>query len=123
MSDLAAPVPILRIFDEARARGFYCSYLGFEVVFEHRFEPGLPLYMEVRRDQSVLHLSEHHGDASPGAHIRMSVRDLDALLHDLLAKDYRHLRPGIIAQPWGMREMTLTDPFANRLTFCETMQG
>jgi hypothetical protein len=33
----------------------------------HRFAPDLPLYMQVSRDGSVLHLSEHHGDCSPGA--------------------------------------------------------
>jgi Glyoxalase superfamily protein len=40
-------VPILRSFDEARSRGFYLGFLGFQVDWEHRFEPGLPLYMQV----------------------------------------------------------------------------
>jgi catechol 2,3-dioxygenase-like lactoylglutathione lyase family enzyme len=31
--------PILRIFDDAKAREFYVGYLGFEVDWEHRFEP------------------------------------------------------------------------------------
>ena len=47
--------PILRIFDEAKAREFYLGFLGFEVVFEHRFEPGMPLYLGVRRDGCVMH--------------------------------------------------------------------
>jgi catechol 2,3-dioxygenase-like lactoylglutathione lyase family enzyme len=38
-----APIPILRIFDEAKAREFYCEFLGFAVDWEHRFEDGLPL--------------------------------------------------------------------------------
>ena len=38
-----APIPILRIFDEAKARELYLDYLGFTVRFEHRFEPGAPL--------------------------------------------------------------------------------
>jgi hypothetical protein len=33
---------------------------------EHRFEPGFPLDLQVSRDGLVLHLSEHHGDGSPG---------------------------------------------------------
>ena len=37
--------PILRIFDEAKAREFYVDFLGFQVDWEHRFEPGLPLYI------------------------------------------------------------------------------
>ena len=31
--------PIFRSFDEAKAREFYIDFLGFEVTFEHRFEP------------------------------------------------------------------------------------
>ena len=60
-------VPILRSFDEAKAREFYVDWLGFTVNWEHRFEPGMPLYMQVSRDGIVLHISEHHGDGSPGA--------------------------------------------------------
>jgi len=35
------PTPILRSFDERRAKRFYVDFLGFEIVFEHRFEPEL----------------------------------------------------------------------------------
>ena len=38
------PIPILRMFDEAKAREFYLDFLGFSVEFEHRFEADLPLY-------------------------------------------------------------------------------
>jgi catechol 2,3-dioxygenase-like lactoylglutathione lyase family enzyme len=82
----------LRIFDEAKAREFYVGFLGFKVDWEHRFEPGLPLYLQVSRDGCVLHLSEHHGDASPGGCLRIE------------------------EQPWG-RDMSVRDPFGNRLTF------
>ena len=41
--------PLLRMFDIAKAREFYIDFLGFEVDFEHRFEPDLPLYMEITR--------------------------------------------------------------------------
>jgi uncharacterized glyoxalase superfamily protein PhnB len=109
--------PILRIFDEAKAREFYLAYLGFSVVFEHRFEPGLPLYMGVRRGDCTLHLSEHHGDASPGAAMRIEVADIDALCAELAGKGYRYARPAVEAMPWGTRDMTLADPFGNRLTF------
>jgi len=33
----------------------------------------LPLYMQVSRDEVKLHLSEHYGDGSPGAAIRIEV--------------------------------------------------
>ena len=42
--------PIFRMFDQAKAREFYVDYLGFAVVFEHRFEENFPLYMGLERD-------------------------------------------------------------------------
>lgn len=114
---LGKTTPILRIFDEAKAREFYLGWLGFEVVFEHRFEPGMPLYMGVGRDGCMLHLSEHHGDASPGAAMRIEVDDVDALQRELATRPYRHARPTAETMPWGTRDMSVTDPFGNRLTF------
>lgn len=38
-------IPILRMFDETKAREFYLDFLGFSVEFEHRFEADLPLYL------------------------------------------------------------------------------
>lgn len=114
---LSRTTPILRIFDEARAREFYLGFLGFEVVFEHRFEPGLPLYMGIRRGDCTLHLSEHHGDATPGSSMRIEADDVDALAAELRAKAYAHARPTVAPMPWGTRDMTVTDPFGNRLTF------
>lgn len=60
-------VPILRIFDINKARQFYVDYLGVTVDWEHRFSEDAPLYMQVSRGGMVLHLSEHHGDATPGS--------------------------------------------------------
>ncbi|WP_288380878.1 glyoxalase superfamily protein [uncultured Massilia sp.] len=109
--------PILRIFDEAKAREFYVDFLGFQVDWEHRFEPGLPLYLQVSRDSCVLHLSEHHGDCCPGAGMRIQVGDIDAYHAELTAKQYGYARPGIGDTPWGSRDMSIADPFGNRLTF------
>lgn len=118
MHDLKPPVPIFRSFDEVKARSFYIDFLEFEVLFEHRFEAGFPLYMGIRRDGCVLHLSEHYGDATPGASIRIDCRDLDGLCRRLNEKQTNHARPGIQEQPWA-RDMTIDDPFGNKLIFTE----
>ena len=60
-------VPVLRIFDVVKAKEFYVGFLGFQIDWEHRFEPDLPVYMQVSRGDLVLHLSEHHGDGCPGS--------------------------------------------------------
>ena len=109
--------PILRIFDERKAREFYVDFLGFKVDWEHRFEPGLPLYLQVSRDGCVIHLSEHHGDGSPGAAMRIETDELEAFHHELFAKAYSHARLGLQETPWGSTDMSISDPFGNRLTF------
>jgi len=40
----------LRSFDEVATRAFYIDFLGFEVVFEHRFEANAPLYVGVKQE-------------------------------------------------------------------------
>ena len=112
-------VPVLRMFDVGKAREFYLGWLGFSVLFEHRYAPDLPLYLGLARGGLELHLSEHHGDGSPGANIRVETSGLDALHAELIAKRYRYGRPGIEETPWGARELTVHDPFGNRITFTE----
>jgi uncharacterized glyoxalase superfamily protein PhnB len=120
---IGTSIPVLRSFDEAQARAFYVDYLGFSVDFEHRFEDGWPLYFQVSRDGCVLHVSEHHGDASPGAAVRIAVEDLDALHGELEGRPYGRVRPGIETMPWGTRDMVVVDPFSNRLIFTEAADG
>lgn len=112
-------IPILRIFDEAKAREFYVDFLGFAVDWEHRFHENAPLYMQVSRGGMVLHLSEHHGDASPGSTVFVWMRGLADLHREVLAKEYRYNRPGIEDVPWDARMMTVNDPFGNKLRFNE----
>lgn len=110
--------PVLRSFDETRARAFYCDFLGFELVFAHRFEPGLPLYMGVKLGDCELHLSEHYGDATPGSAIRIAVDDVTAYVAQLRAKNFGNARPGAPGKTdWGSLETTIADPAGNRLMF------
>ena len=113
----SAPTPILRIFDESKAREFYLGFLGFQVDWEHRFEAGAPLYMQVSLGECRVHLSEHHGDACPGSSIRIHTDELESYQQSLVAKHYKYYRPGLNDMPWGTREMGVTDPFGNRLIF------
>jgi hypothetical protein len=73
------------VFDEAKAREFYVDFLGFTIDWEHRFGHNFPLYVQISRDDCTLHLSEHHGDCSPGAAIRIETAVLDDLLAELRA--------------------------------------
>lgn len=111
-------IPVVRTFAEDKAREFYCDWLGFRVDWEHRFAPGMPLYQQISRSGALLHLSEHHGDATPGSTCFVRVDGIEAYHRELHAKRYANMRPGIEKVDWGL-EMTVIDPFGNRIRFCE----
>src|SRR5262249_47043411 len=114
--NLSKPIPILRSFDETKAKEFYVDFLEFKIDWEHRFAADLPLYMQISKGDCILHISEHHGDASPGGALRIEIDDLDAYQKLLSNKRYKNARPGFWAEPGG-RDMSITDPFGNRLIF------
>ena len=111
--------PILRMLDEANAKEFYVDFLGFTIDWEHRAEG--PLYMQISLGECRIHLSEHDGDARPGAAIKLHTDDIEAYVAEIVAKEYppgvanQHL--GVCEQPWGSLDMLLVDPFGNRLIF------
>ena len=117
--EIVATIPLVRIFDVAKARDFYIDYLGFKVDWEHRFEPDTPLYMQISRGDCVLHLTEHYGDCCPGSTIFLKVKGLDEFYAEITAKGFRYARPSIDLAPWNAKLMQVSDPFGNRLRFNE----
>ncbi len=112
-------VPILRSFDEAKAREFYIDFLGFKEDWQHRFEPDMPLYLQVSRDGIILHVSEHHGDATPGSAVRVGVHGIREFHAELIGKNYKNMRPGLETPSWGGLEVTVIDPAGNRIVFAQ----
>ena len=116
-------IPIFRIFDEAKAKEFYVDFLGFTVDFEHRFADDFPLYMQISRTGWTMHLSEHHGDGSPGASILLRLPDVESYHKELLAKNYKHSRPELEKTEFGTLQMSIGDPFGNQLTFYKNIKA
>jgi uncharacterized glyoxalase superfamily protein PhnB len=112
-------IPILRIFDEDKAKEFYLEFLGMTLDWEHRFENDSPIYMQVSKDNLVLHLSEHSGDCTPGSKVFVNVSELDTLFNEISTRTYRYNKPAIEQAPWGNRTFTVIDPFSNKLLFNE----
>lgn len=100
-----AAIPILRVRDAEAALRWY-HRLGFAPEFDHRFAPGLPLYIGIRRGEARMHLSEHEGDARPGTLVYLWVNDIDVIAATFGMP--------VEMQPWA-REVELTDPDGNRL--------
>jgi catechol 2,3-dioxygenase-like lactoylglutathione lyase family enzyme len=115
-------IPIIRIFSVEKAREFYLDFLGCMVDWEHRFGENFPLYMQVSRTEFQLHLSEHHGDASPGSNAFVPMVGIEAFQRELIGKSYPYMKPGIEDLPWG-RQVQVYDPFGNRIRFCERKEG
>src|SRR3954464_9999005 len=96
--EFAKTVPVFRIYSYDKAREFYVDFLGFKIDWEARFTPEAPVYMQVSRANVSLHLSEHHGDCTPGALAYVYLTGVEQLQKELVAKNYRHNKPGLQAQ-------------------------
>ncbi|MBF6337632.1 VOC family protein [Nocardia abscessus] len=116
---LAPAIPVLRMFDVARAYEFYRDYLGFTVDWEHRFGAEFPLYAQVSRAETTFHLSEHHGDGTPGSVVWIAVGDVFAWQSELAAKSYRYANPGPPEDGPGGPGFELVDPSGNVLRFAQ----
>ncbi|MEQ9547867.1 MAG: glyoxalase superfamily protein [Marinobacter sp.] len=112
-------ITIIRIFDESKAKEFYLDFLGMSLDWEHRFEPGFPIYMQVSRDELVFHLSEHSGDCTPGSKTFVNTDELEALHGEICSRGYTYSLPEITTAPWGDRIFEVVDPFSNRILFNE----
>lgn len=116
--ELERAVPILRIFDVAKAHEFYLGFLGFAVDWEHRYGENFPLYTQVSRGALRLHLSEHSGDATPGGALCVYMTGIAELHAELSAHDYRYMKPAL-ADEGSRLELAVIDPFGNRIRFME----
>ena len=106
-------VPIFHVADVRRSVEWYAR-LGFVQVFEHRFEPGMPAYVGIRRDDAQIHLSEHVGDAVPRGLAYVWVEAVDPLAEIFGAE--------VDEMPWA-RDFEVSDPDGNRLRIAEPVES
>lgn len=103
--------------DRARAHEFYIDDLGCTLDRTYRTARHAPTDTQVSRGELVLHLSEHHGDGSPGAGVWVAATGVRELHTELAAKHYRFLNPGLEPGP-GTDDgvsLRLLDPFGSRI--------
>ena len=108
--------PKLRMTNWERTRAFYVDGLGFKVDWEHRFEPGLPVFASLTRDGLSLFVTEHAGDCQVGGAAYLVVDDVDALFREISRRGIKAAEPPGDTE-WHVREMTVVDPDGNRLRF------
>jgi uncharacterized glyoxalase superfamily protein PhnB len=117
------PIPILRIFDVARAKEFYLDFLGFTVDWEHHFDDSSPAYLQISRAGLTLHLSEHHGDCCPGSTVFVWMTGIDEFHQEITSKHYKFNHPGLETTFYNAKCVEVIDPFGNRLRFNEDLKG
>ncbi|SDC65420.1 glyoxalase superfamily protein [Pedobacter soli] len=114
-------IPVLRIFDYDKAIEFYVNWLGFKIDWEHTFDENAPIYMQVSLNGIELHLSQHHGDCSPGGSVFVVCTGLKAFHKTLIDKNYKYNRPGLEKTFYGTWAVTVNDPFYNKIIFNEEL--
>lgn len=115
-SRLERCVPTLRVHDASAAARYFCEQLGFTKDWEHRFEPGLPLFVSVSRDGVALHLSEHVGDGPLEVRVYVYVQDPRALYEELVSRGARIVMEPAL-QSYGTLEFIVEDLDGNRIRF------
>jgi len=112
---LHAPRPAIRVGDFAQAIEHYVDWLGFKLDSEWREAPGQPAIGFLSRDHCVFMINEHPAVPGP-ASIHLDVSHLDEL-----AVEWNERRPGSVtihrAPPYEFPEVTIEDPWGNRLFF------
>ena len=124
--EIRSSIPVLRMFDEAKAKAFYLAYLGFEMDWESRFSPTAPLYMQIHLGDAILHLNGHAKEDVPISEVNIPVLGLQNYCDYLNAKaaEYpeRNCRGSTISG--RNTDLNICDPFGNYLVFCsQTTEG
>ena len=118
--EIRSSIPVLRMFDEVKAKAYYIDYLGFEVDWESRFSPTAPLYVQIHLGESILHLNGHAQEDAPTTEVNIPVRGLQNFCDYLIAKQADDPKPIPVDPRYQGRntDLNLYDPFGNLLVFC-----
>ena len=119
--EIGSSIPVLRMLDEAQSKKFYLDFLGYQTDWEHRFndDPSSPLYMQIRRGDSVLHLNGHANEQSPTCEVRIPVKGLQQFCDHLHAKQHPFGQPELVDPRYEGRktDMNLVDPAGNYVVY------
>lgn len=112
-------IPVLRIFDYKKSIEFYVDWLGFKINWEHTFDELTPVYLEIEKDGLIIHLSEHHGDGTPGSNIFVWCDGVEEFHKEIINKKYKYNKPGLEKTFYGAMAVKVIDPFHNQIIFNE----
>jgi catechol 2,3-dioxygenase-like lactoylglutathione lyase family enzyme len=109
-------IPALRVQSFELSRDFY-QRLGFEVQWQHQFEPGFPVFASLGYDGMEIYLTEHTGDCQFGGLIHFDVPDVDEYCRIIVGRGIEVAQPPTNSMGPDLRDMLIVDPDGNRLAF------
>ena len=120
--EVGSSIPVLRMFDEVKARAFYLEFLGYEVDWEHCFEPDeneSPLYMQISQGASVLHLNGYATEETPEVEVRIPVLGIEAYCALLSERASGSEKPEVVDPRYEGKntDMNICAPAGNQLVF------
>ncbi len=108
--------PILRVKDADVSIDFYCSVLGFNNDWVHRFGDDFPAYASVSRGPLIAHLSEHGAGGIENASLFVAVSNVDAVYEEF-TKNGLSCDPPVSQHEIGLRSFEFNDPDGHRIEF------
>jgi catechol 2,3-dioxygenase-like lactoylglutathione lyase family enzyme len=111
-------IPAFRITDYTKSKAFYVEGMGFQIDWEHRFEPHFPVFVQITKDEMTIYLTEHTGDCQVGGLIHFFVPNVDTWYSELKSKKDIHIIEPPCEDLEGLRMMTVVDPDGNQLRIC-----
>lgn len=109
-------IPAFRITNYTRSKMFY-KRMGFQVDWEHRFEPHFPVFAQISKDKMAIYLTEHTEDCQVGGLIHFFVPNVDNWYSELNNTKDVHIEPPN-EDLEGLRMITVVDPDGNQLRIC-----
>lgn len=96
--------------------------MGFQIDWEHRFEPNFPVFAQITRDEMTIYLIEHTGDCQVGGLIHLFVPDVDDWYSGIKEKKEIQIMESPSEDLEGLRMMTVVNPDENQLRICTRLR-
>ena len=122
-STFITTIPLMRIFDVVKAKDFYVGFLGFTIDWEHQFDKGMPVYLQISKGDLILHLTEHHGDCCPGSTVFVWMTGIEQFHAEITSRGYGYMRPALEKTFYNSLCIEVADPFGNRIRFNEDLSS
>lgn len=107
-------VPTLQSNDASKSFDFYRSIFGFTKNWEHRYEPGFPLFISMSCGNTTIFITEHKNESAFGAELYLYVTDIVKLESHVKSLGVK-FEVELHETPYGTREFNIRDLDGNKL--------